>query len=399
MVNFFIGRQPIFDRHLRVYGYELLYRHANVDRAVITNAETASAEVVFNSLVEIGLDRLVGNHKAFCNFTRDFLIKLADLPFANDQIVIEVLESVLPEPNVIDTIKILSQRGHLIALDDFVISEELIPLVKVADIIKIDVRTQSRIKVKEQLGRLRQIKPLKFIAEQVELQEDFLFCHDLGFDYFQGFFFCKPQIVSGQKLSTSRLAVLNLLAEIQQCETDLEKLQKIIETDVNLSVKLLRLINSCYYSLPSKIKSIRHAIIFLGILHLRNWACIFALGSIDKKPRELMTTSLVRARMCELLCSAEDKDSKAMFFTVGLFSLIDTIFDMPMEKLLDHMPLTKEVNNALLHRLGIAGEALRCVEANELGDWDFIEKSMFGKHLVSKAFLEALDWMHTVMTG
>jgi c-di-GMP phosphodiesterase len=397
MIDFFIGRQPIFDRHLRVYAYELLYRHANVDRAVITNAETASAEVLFNSLIEIGLDRLVGNHKAFCNFTRDFLIKIADLPFSNDQVVIEVLESVLPEPEVIDTIKTLSRRGHMIALDDFVVCEELIPLIKVADIIKIDVRTQSRAKVTGELSYLRQFKPLKFLAEKVESHEDYLFCRELDFDYFQGFFFSKPQIVSGQKLPHSRLAILNLLAELHQCEIDLNKLQKIIETDVNLSVKLLRLINSCFYSLPSKIKSIRHAIIFLGLLHIRNWACMVAIGSVDDKPRELMTMSLVRAKMCEMLCGTKDKDSKAMFFTVGLFSLLDTIFDMPMEKLLDYMPLTKEVNNALLYRQGIAGDALGCVEAYELGDWDFIEKSVFDSHLVSKAFLEALDWTYTVM--
>lgn len=398
-MNFFIGRQPIFDRQLRVYAYELLYRHANVDHAVITDAEAASAEVIFNSLVEIGLDRLVGHHKAFCNFTRDFLIKVADLPFSNSQVVIEVLETVLPDPEVLDTIKTLSRRGHMIALDDFVISGELIPLVKIADMIKIDLRTQSRSKIAAQLHCLRRIKPLKFIAEKVESHDDFLFCRQMGFDYFQGFFFCKPQIVTGQKLPPGRLAILNLLAELQRCEIDLEKLQKIIETDVNLSVKLLRLINSSFYSLPSKIKSIRHAIIFLGLQHIRNWACMVAIGTVSDKPRELMTMSLIRAKMCELLCGKEDKDIRSVFFTIGLFSLLDTIFDMPMKKLLEYMPLTKEVNHALLHRKGRGGDALRCVEAYESGDWGFIEKSVFDRSSVFQAYLEAVNWAHNVMMG
>ncbi len=396
MPKFFIGRQPIFDRNLRIFAYELLYRHDNNNRAVITNGEKASAEVMFNSLIEIGLDRLVGNHKVFCNFTRDFLIKGDAIAFACKQVVIEVLEEVLPEPKVLDGIRSLKHMGHLIALDDFVVSDELIPLVKLADIIKIDVMTQSRNNISKQLCCLRQIKPLKFIAEKVETYDDFTFCRDLGFDYFQGYFFSKPKIVSGQKMPPGRMALLRLLAELQQSDIDIEKLQKIIETDVNLSVKLLRLLNSSFYSLVSKVRSIRQAIVYLGMQNIRNWASLVAMGSVDDKPRELMTMSLVRAKMCELLCNTEDSETRGMFFTVGLFSLLDAVFDRPMEQLLKHLPLTEEVNFALTHRQGLPGQALRCVEAHERGDWDFIQGTDFDKNLFADAYLEALDWTRSI---
>jgi EAL and modified HD-GYP domain-containing signal transduction protein len=281
-------------------------------------------------------------------------------------------------------------------LDDFVVSDELIPLVKLADIIKIDVMTQSRNNIAKQLCRLRQIKTLKFIAEKVETYHDFTFCRDLGFDYFQGYFFSKPKIVSGQKMPPGRMALLRLLAELQQSDIDIEKLQKIIETDVNLSVKLLRLLNSSFYSLVSKVRSIRQAIVYLGLQNIRNWASLVAMGSVDDKPRELMTMSLVRAKMCELLCNSEDSETRGMFFTVGLFSLLDAVFDRPMEQLLKHLPLTEEVNCALTQRQGLPGQALRCVEAHERGNWDFIQGIDFDKNLCADAYLEALDWARSI---
>ncbi len=397
MPEIFIGRQPIFDRHLRVYGYELLYRHADVDCAMITNCETASTEVIFNSLLEIGLDRLVGGHKAFCNFSRDFLVNRSDFSLIGSRVVIEVLETVQPEPEVLEVLRSLSRKGHVIALDDFVLSDESAALVKVADIIKIDVMAQPREHIVEQMGRLRKIKPLKFLAEKVESHDDFVFCSHLGFDYYQGYFFSKPQIVAGRQMPPGRMAMLRLLSELHQGDVSLEKIQKLIETDVHLSIKLLRLINSSFYSPASKVKSIRHAIVYLGLYNIRNWACLLTIGSVDDKPRELMTMSLVRAKMCELLSGTEDKENQGMFFTIGLFSLLDVIFDTPLESLLEYLPLAEEVNEALLNHRGPGGEALRCIEAHERGDWDFIENSRFDNRLVSVSFLKALDWSEAVM--
>ncbi|WP_282754488.1 EAL and HDOD domain-containing protein [Desulfuromonas thiophila] len=398
MRDIFIGRQPIFDRQLRVYAYELLYRHArDMDRAVIADVEAASSEVVINSLVEVGLDRLVGAHKAFCNFTRGFLLQGASLPFATSQLVVEVLETVSPEPVVLEAIRRLARGGHIIALDDFVLSEGLAPLVELADIVKIDILALSRAQIASQVHRLRKIKAVKLLAEKVESYDDYIYCRRLGFDYFQGFFFSRPQVVAGRKLPPSRMAMLRLMTELQRPDIDLETLQQIIETDVHLSVKLLRQINSSYYSLVSEVRSIRQAIVYLGLQHIRNWACIVAIGSVDEKPRELMTMSLVRAKMCELLSDQDSNDRRGVFFTVGLFSLLDSLLDVPMAEVLQHLPLAAEVRAALLQREGVLGQTLRLVEDYEQGRWDRLERGGRKERQVAESYLVALDWSRTAL--
>ena len=392
MSDVFIGRQPIFDRHMRVYAYELLYRHGFVDHAVITDFDAASSEVVVNSLIEIGLDRLVGNKKAFCNFTRAFLLKGATIPFTSGQLVVEVLENISPEPEVLEAIGSLSRSGHLIALDDFVVTDELLPLVEVADIVKIDVLALTRDEVVDQVERLRQTKKLKLLAEKVETNDEYLFCRELGFDLFQGYFFSKPQVVSGRKMPPSRLAMLRLLTELQRVNIDLGKLEEIIQTDVNLSVKLLRQINSSFYSLLAEVKSIRQAIIYLGLQHIRNWACIVSMGSVSDKPQELMSMVLLRAKMCEIMSGSDDSEQRGMFFTVGLFSLLDTVLDMPMREILSNLPLTEEMNIALLERGGMLGRTLSCVEAYERANWATVDAYGFEKNVLREAYLEAIEW-------
>ncbi len=397
MANIFIGRQPIFDRKMRVIAYELLYRHADVDRAIISDFDAASSEVVVNSLIDIGLDRLVGHAKAYCNFTRGFLIRGAGISLAPEQLVVEVLENVRPEPEILAALKQLAAAGHQIALDDFVLSNETQELVEYADIVKVDILAQSRAQVASQVFRLRKLKELKLLAEKVETHDDFQYCQKLGFDYFQGFFFSKPQVMSGRKIAPSRLAMLRLMTELQRPEIDIDVLQQIIETDVNLCVKLLRQINSCFYSLLSEVKSVRQAIVYLGVNHIRNWACVVALGSIDDKPQEVVTMSLVRAKMCELLGGAQDDELNSEFFTVGLFSMLDTIFDSSMGKVLENMPLDSEVKAALLHRQGTFGRVLANVEAHEKGEWDSVERGGYGQKQIMDAYIEALEWARTVL--
>ncbi|MGM0415620.1 MAG: EAL and HDOD domain-containing protein [Thermodesulfobacteriota bacterium] len=381
---------------MKVIAYELLYRHADVDRAIISDFDTASSEVVVNSLIDVGLDRLVGHAKAYCNFSRGFLIKGAGVSFSPDQLVVEVLETVKPEPEIFTALEQLARAGHQIALDDFVLTDETEVFVQYADIVKVDVLEQSRAQIASQVFRLRKLKDLKLLAEKVETHDDFKYCQKLGFDYFQGFFFSKPQVMAGRKIAPGRLAMLRLMAELQRPEIDMDVLQQIIETDVNLCVKLLRQINSCFYSLLSEVKSVRQAIVYLGVMHIRNWACVVALGTIDDKPQEVVTMSLVRAKMCELLGGAQDAELSSEFFTVGLFSMLDTIFDSPMEEVLGNMPLDSEIKAALVSRDGSYGRVLANVEAHEKGEWDSVERDGYGQKQIMDAYIDALEWARTV---
>ncbi|MDY0191252.1 MAG: HDOD domain-containing protein [Desulfuromonas sp.] len=399
MQDVFIGRQPIFDRNIKVYAYELLYRHGFVSHAVIDDDDAASGTVLVNLLLEIGLDNLVGRHKAFCNFTRGFLLQEKDLSFAADRLVVEVLESVEADDNILDAVRGYKQRGHMIALDDFEYREELRPLVELADMIKIDVLALGMERVVEQVKILRSIKPLKFLAEKVETREEFQQCLDLGFDYFQGYFFSKPVVVTGKKLPPARLAMVQLLAELQKPDVSMERIEEIIQTDVNLSVKLLRQVNSSYYSLISEVTSIRQAIMRVGLLHIRVWTSVVMMGSVSDKADELMTMALVRARMCELLAVQQRVKDVTGYFTVGLFSLLESILDAPMEQILQSLPLAAEINNALLNGSGDMGRVLRCVQDYEQANWAAVYSYSIPREAVVDAYWQAVNWAEEIIAG
>lgn len=396
MHDAFIGRQPIFNRNINVYAYELLYRHGFVPHAVIDDDDAASGTVLVNLLLEIGLNTLVGDHKAFCNFTRGFLLQEKDLTFAAGQLVIEVLESVEAEDEILAAVRGYAERGHLIALDDFVYKEQLRPLVELADLIKIDVLELGMEKVAEQLKTLRAIKPLKFLAEKVETRQEFEQCLALGFDYFQGYFFSKPVVVTGKKLPPARLAMVRLMAELQHPDVSMERIEQVIESDVNLSVKLLRQVNSSYYSLISEVTSIRQAIVRVGLQHIRAWASIMIMGSVSDKPDELMTMALVRAKMCELLTRQSHCGDETSSFTVGLFSLLESILDAPMEQILKELPLSDEINQALLHGTGCFGKVLSCVQNYEQGNWAAVNACCQGREMVVDAYWEAVAWAENI---
>lgn len=396
MQDVFIGRQPIFDRNIKVYAYELLYRHGFVDRAVIEDQDAASSEVMATSLLEIGLDSIVGSHKAFCNFTRGFLMQQQDFSFAADRLVVEVLESVEPSAEVMQAIRGFAERGHQIALDDFVYRPALRPLVELADIIKIDVLELDMAQIAEQVKLLRAIKPLRLVAEKVESREIFNQCRELGFDYFQGYFFSKPKIVMGKKLPPERLAMVRLMAELQNPAVSMARIEEIIEADVFLSVKLLRQVNSSYYHLISEVTSIRQAIVRVGLQHIRTWASVLMLGSVSDKPDELMVMALVRAKMCELLAAYQASDCETSYFTVGLFSLLDSILDAPMEHILKELPLSQEINQALLGRTGKMGQVLRCVQDHELAVWNAEHSCGISRQLVAEAYWSAVAWAEEI---
>ncbi len=396
MQDIFVGRQPIFDRNIKVYAYELLYRHAYVNYAEIHDQDAASSDVMANALLEIGLEAIVGPHKAFCNFARGFLLQRDDLSFVADRLVIEVLEHVEPEPKILEAMDYFSAQGHLIALDDFVYRPELRPLVERADIIKLDVMELSMDQVAEQLTMLREIKALKFVAEKVETNDIFQQCRELGFDYFQGYFFSKPKIVSGKKLPPARMAMIRLLSELQNPDVSIGEVEKIIEADVYLSVKLLRQINSSYYNLINEVTSIRQAIVCIGLNHIRTWACVLMLGGVSDKPQELLGMALIRAKMCELLAPASDHSRQQVFFTVGLFSLLDSILDAPMSHILDSLPLSDEINDALLDHGGEAGATLHDVQCYEQANWVDLEGSSHSSDELANAYWQAVAWVEKI---
>ncbi len=387
----FLARQPIFDADARVVAYELLFRAGNVDYAQVGNADEATAQVMVNSFLEIGLDLLVGEQPAFINVTRGFLLgeHLRALP--PERVVLEILEDVQVDPALIRAVEELAVAGYRVALDDFVFQESLRPLVELAEFIKLDVRAQDRDSIARQVELLRHY-PARLLAEKVETQEEFAHFRGLGFDYFQGYFLSRPTLFQATTIPQNRLAVVQLMAKVQDPGLTATDLEQVIARDLGLSYKLLRYINSAFFALPRKVDSIHHALIYLGHKAIQRWAMLLALSNLDDKPRALLHNSLFRAHMCEQLAEGLGFTEPTAGFTVGLFSNLDALMDRPMAELLEQLPLSEAVTHALLRREGVLGRALACTEAYERGTWDQLHCTELAIPFLRRAYLESLAW-------
>lgn len=407
MDNVFVGRQPIFDREQNVFAYELLFR----DRSASTGSglegpnrsntgDAATARVIVNTFTEIGLERIVGNSRAFLNLTKSFIIQRNLLGLPADRVVLEILEDVEIDDGVIRAVRRLKQEGYLIALDDFEFDESWRPLLLLADIVKLDIRSLSPAEIRRHVELLKPFG-VKLLAEKIETPAEAQAFEELGFDYFQGYYFSKPNIISGQKMPANRASVLNLLGEIQSPETSVDRLEKIIAADVSLSYKLLLHLNSASFALSQKLDSIRSAIVYLGDNQIRNWATLLTLAGIEGKPNELTISSLTRARMCQLLAVQNGHNPADQFFTVGLFSTLDAMMDMEFAVLLQSLPLCSEVKSALLHFAGLPGRYLKCVLYYEQGEWEMLnaEIAILENLEITSIYLESIGWARERAAG
>jgi len=393
MQGVYIGRQPIYDRNQNVYAYELLFRNSEKNFADIKNPDEATSQLIINALTEFGLTNLIGDKLGFINLTRNFIVGSLPLPAEQDRLVLEVLEDIELDKMVLNGILKLKQKNYIIALDDFIFHPHLAPLVEIADIIKIDLMAMNQQQLAEHVTALSKY-PVKLLAEKVETQEEYQRCLDYGFDYFQGYFFCKPNVLTTTHTPANRLALLNLLAKISDSDISVEEIEALIVQDVTLSYRLLRYINSSQYAMDKTISSIRHAIMLLGIESVRSITYLIIVSSIEDKPFELFVTALIRANMCQLIAHELQQSKQACtFFTVGLFSVMDAIMDQPMDVVLSQLPLSPDVSDAILKHEGTMGEALQISMAYERGEWDKLDNSVIiSTDTISDIYLKALGW-------
>jgi EAL and modified HD-GYP domain-containing signal transduction protein len=392
MSDIYIGRQPIFNVDLNVYAYQLLFRNSEAEVTVnIVDDDIATSQVMLNTFVDIGLENLVGRHKAFLNLTQYFLENPDRVAIPPGQVVLAVPGEVEPDDNVIETLRELKKRGHVIAVDDFIITPHFQPMISLADIIKIDVMALSQTEIEQHIARLK-TQNIRLLAEKIETYEDFEFLKQLGFDYYQGYFFSKPTVVKGKGLKPNRASILNLVAKINNDNVDVQELSDIISTDVSLSHKILKFINSPASGLAAQIDSIQRAVVLLGLNTIKNWISIVALATGSDKPHELSTLALVRARTCEQLARTGGLDRPESFFTAGLFSTLGAMMDQPMSTLLEELPLPDELKLALLENSGIYGEAISCAIAMERNDPDNILFMDLDVSIMSELYLDALLW-------
>lgn len=368
MQSFHLARQPIYDRHLRVGGYELLFRpDAGAGDARVVDGDRATSEVISTGIVDIGLERLVGTVPAFINVTARFLQGDLPLPQRKGQIVLEVLEDIPIDEALVARLRALSRAGYRLALDDFLFRPGCEALLPMVDYVKLDVLALGEDALAEYVTRLRPYGAL-LIAEKVETHEVMTRCAELGFDLFQGYFFCRPKIITGKRPEASRVTVMNLLARIRDPEASLDDLEQLVSSDPAISFRLLRYINSAYCAVSVEVTSIRQALVLVGTRQVRDWATLMLMSRLsDDKPSELMVTALVRARLCERLGQALPGYDRSQCFTLGLLSVLDALLDQPMPDVVQQLPLDEATRAALLGEPGPLGTLLGQVLAYEQG--------------------------------
>jgi len=387
-----LSRQPIYSSDMNVFAYELLFRDGESDKAFFANGTRATAKVIVNALMEIGMDAIVGHHPAFINCDRKLLVDNYCEALPHDRVVLEILETVEPDAKLFKKLEQLRSKGYRIALDDFVCAERYLPLLEFADFVKLDLLAGDWSTVERSVSAITKY-PVKLLAEKVETREQADACKELGFRYFQGYFFCQPQNMPGKALPANRLAILRLLAQLNTPGIRMDELEHTIRQDLSVSYKLLRYINSAMCGLARDVKSIRHATVLVGLERMRLWASLIAFSGINGVPRDVIVTGAVRARMCELLATELRLADPEGCSLAGLFSVLDAILDRPIEQILPQLSLSDEIKNALLNHGGELGSVLRCVKAYEQHLWNDAQAIVhLDQQCIEQAYNQALAW-------
>jgi EAL and modified HD-GYP domain-containing signal transduction protein len=392
----FVARQPIFDRQEQVFGYELLFRDG-LENFCSADQEGASRSTLDSSLF-LGLDVLCGDRYAFVNCTREVLLKDYATLLPPKQTVIEILETVTADPPVIAACERLRNAGYLIALDDFTADDPREPLTTLADILKVDFRA-TRPDQRAALVR-RHGKQRRLLAEKVETREEFQASRRLGFAYFQGYFFRKPEVMAARDIPANRLNYLRMLQAVSQPELDLREIETLIKSEVALFYRLLRYLNSALFSFGSEIRSIRHALSILGEREIRRWVRLVAIiGAGEQKAGELVRTTLVRARFCELL-SPKVQHGGSDLFLMGLMSLMDAILEIPMPEVLAKVPIEKAIKAVILGQSSHLRTIYRLMLAQESGEWEAVDELAkllhLGRDEIAASYWQAMQWAREV---
>ena len=387
-----VARQAIYDSSQKVVAYELLYRrHADSMSADVIDGRQATLQVITNAVLEIGLDRLAGEVPVHINYPQELLVASAVIPVPPQRVVIEVLEGVRAHSEVIAGISVMRARGHLIALDDYSLHLSDPALLGVADIVKIDISQHLPEALKALVADLKS-RGLQLIAEHVETAEELQHCRSLGFDRFQGYFLQHPRIFSSRPVPASRLGTLRLVATLQNEQSAISDVERLISQDVSLTYRVLRCINSSYYNFNRKVDSIRQAVVIMGFEKLRQLCALVALQELDDRPLSALLDAMTRARMCEQLGRLRGVGHEPQLFIAGLFSTLDALTGIPMAEVLQGLPLPPEVVKALTDHEGALGLVLKEVVAFERGTWSVVTFRGVAPELVQRAYLDAVAW-------
>ena len=402
-----VARQPIFNRKKQLVGYELLFRDnpfQSDTNLLPVDGDSKTSTLLANTFFSIGIERLLGEKLGFINFTRNLLLDKFPLLLPKETIVVEILEDIEPDSSLVDACRDLAEKGYTLALDDFVYNPEIAPLIELAKIIKFDFLLSSNEEITHCLQYLPENNKPTLLAEKIETYEEFNTAQSMGFALFQGYFFCRPEVIKGTAIPEASFKLLEVIAEVNRDDFDIDKLDSLIAPDISITYKLLRYINSAYYSLNNPISSVQQALAYLGQKEIRRFISMIALSNLaEEKPSELARSACFRGKFCESLASISPENvSEQEAFTLGLLSLIDAFIEQPMEVILEALPLEDRIKSALTNDNCELGSLLKLVEYYEKGQWSEVttlsEQIGIEEKKLPELYLHACLWSNS-MTG
>jgi len=408
MKEVFLGRLPILDRKQNLVAFELLFRSSEQNNANVSNNSAASANVIIDTYGQLGIDRVMGKRRGFIKVDAELLMDEALYLLPKKHIVFEILRSVEINDEIIERCTELHQKGYQLAISNFAeLGDQLDRMLPLVNVVKIDPKAEN-MDEKQLPALLKKLKrwPVLLIAEKVENHETARYCLDLGFHMLQGFYYAKPEIISGKRTDPAKLSLLKLMLLIVK-DSDVSEIENELKYQPGLSYNLLRMVNSAAIGLSTTINSIKRAILILGRKQLQRWVQILlytAKQKGDSGSDALMQTAAIRGRLLELIACKDrphDKNHQDRAFMIGVLSLLDTLMGMEMEELVKTLSIQKDMCDALVSRRGYLGRQLEMIEAHEKGEFDRVmslieEFGFLEMHEFTQMELEALAWANQI---
>jgi EAL and modified HD-GYP domain-containing signal transduction protein len=391
--DYLVSRHPIFKPGIQVAGYEVRSNATGTKEA-----ELDAYRSVFSMLGEVGWDQVAGPHSCFVNLTREALAGEVWHGVPTNRVVLGYFDEFQPSDDIVNKLIKAANTGFHYAVSAHLSPESMYVVGNRAHALKVDVTRVPADELKGFIKDLRKWKA-KILADQIDTYDDLELCKPLQFDLYEGRFISRSAAKEDRQIPVNRVAMMRVLAQLQDPELSMADLEKSIALDAALSYKLLTYVNSAAVGLPQTVSSVGHAMRLVGLQRLRAWTSILLLSSVDDKPRELMTISLIRARMCEQLAEAVKAPQKESYFSAGLLSVVDALLDCSMEKALAGLPLTEDVRSALIRHSGRVGEALSCALAYEQAEWDKVQFSGLPQASIREIYMNALKWATPLASG